>query len=133
MALCSLSTGRMAAPCRAAVRVAGVDAVVVATDDDRVMRAVEGTGAIGRMTASTHRTGTDRVAEVAAALNCEIVVNLQGDEPFVQPEMLHATIAPLHEDASLGMSTVCCPITDDADLANPNVVKLVRDARGRAL
>lgn len=119
--------------CRAALRVPGVDAVVVATDDDRVARAVEGSGAVARMTASTHRTGTDRVAEVAAALDCQIVVNLQGDEPFVHPEMLRATIAPLHEDPSLNMSTVCRPITDEADLANPNVVKVVRDARGRAL
>ncbi len=118
---------------RQAAATPGVDAVIVATDDERVMRAVEDGGGRACLTSSTHRTGTDRVAEVAAALDCDIVVNLQGDEPLVHPEMIHATIEPLVRDASLEMSTVCRAMTDDDDYLNPNVVKVVRDARGMAL
>jgi 3-deoxy-manno-octulosonate cytidylyltransferase (CMP-KDO synthetase) len=118
---------------RRAAATTGVDAVIVATDDERVVKAVEAVGGIACLTRADHRTGTDRVAEIAEALDCEIVVNLQGDEPLIHPEMIRATIEPLSRDASLEMSTVCRAITDPDDYMNPNVVKVVRDSRGMAL
>jgi 3-deoxy-manno-octulosonate cytidylyltransferase (CMP-KDO synthetase) len=111
----------------------GVDAVVVATDDERIASAVRGFGGIVAMTGATHRTGTDRIAEVAAGLPCEIVVNLQGDEPLIEPETIEAVIAPLLSDPMLEMSTACVAISDQSDHDNPNVVKVVKDRRGRAL
>jgi 3-deoxy-manno-octulosonate cytidylyltransferase (CMP-KDO synthetase) len=94
---------------------------------------VRGFGGIAMMTGSSHRTGTDRIAEVAARLPCEIVLNVQGDEPLIEPEMIEAVIAPLAAHPMLEMSTVCVAIADRADYANPNVVKVVKDRAGRAL
>jgi 3-deoxy-manno-octulosonate cytidylyltransferase (CMP-KDO synthetase) len=111
----------------------GVDAVVVATDDDRIAAAVARFGGVFRMTARTHRTGTDRIAELAADLSCDIVVNVQGDLPLIEPEQIEDVIAPLAADADLPMSTLRTVISDPADHANPNVVKVVVDARGDAL
>jgi 3-deoxy-manno-octulosonate cytidylyltransferase (CMP-KDO synthetase) len=118
---------------RRAADARGVDAVVVATDDDRIAAAVEHFGGIVRMTQRTHRTGTDRVAEVARALPCDIVVNVQGDEPMIEPEMIAAVIEPLAESAIVEMSTLRRAITDPADLVNPHVVKVVVDRLGDAL
>jgi 3-deoxy-manno-octulosonate cytidylyltransferase (CMP-KDO synthetase) len=118
---------------RRAVATTGVDAVIVATDDERVAKAVEACGGRAEMTSRAHRTGTERVAEVAARLDCEIVVNVQGDEPMIHPEMISATIAPLARDHAVQMSTVCRPLTEQDDYLNPNVVKVVRDNRGMAL
>jgi 3-deoxy-manno-octulosonate cytidylyltransferase (CMP-KDO synthetase) len=111
----------------------GVDAVVVATDDERIAAAVRAFGGVAMMTGASHRTGTDRIAEVAAALPCEIVVNVQGDEPLIEPEMIEGVIAPLVADPMLEMSTVCVAISDRSDYTNPNVVKVVKDRAGRAL
>ena len=118
---------------RRAASARGVDAVVVATDDERIAAAVRSFGGIAMMTRATHRTGTDRIAEVAASLSCEIVLNVQGDEPLIDPEMIEQVIAPLIADPMLEMSTVCVPISDRSDYANPNVVKVVLDRTGRAL
>jgi 3-deoxy-manno-octulosonate cytidylyltransferase (CMP-KDO synthetase) len=118
---------------RRAASARGVDAVVVATDDERIAAAVRSFGGIAMMTRATHRTGTDRIAEVAASLSCEIVLNVQGDEPLIEPEMIEQVIAPLIADPMLEMSTVCVPISDRSDYANPNVVKVVLDRTGRAL
>jgi 3-deoxy-manno-octulosonate cytidylyltransferase (CMP-KDO synthetase) len=118
---------------RRAAAARGVDAVVVATDDERIAAAVRTFGGIAMMTRPTHRTGTDRIAEVAANLSCEIVLNVQGDEPLIEPEILDAVIAPLTADPMLEMSTACVPISDRADYNNPNVVKVVKDQRGYAL
>ena len=74
---------------------------MVATDDQRIADAVEAFGGIARMTRRTHRTGTDRIAEVAADLDCDIVVNVQGDEPLIEPAMITAVVAPLRADPSL--------------------------------
>ena len=111
----------------------GVDAVVVATDDERIASAVRGFGGVVAMTSAAHRTGTDRIAEVAAGLPCEIVLNLQGDEPLIESETIEAVIAPLMSDPMLEMSTVCVAISDRSDYDNPNVVKVVKDRRGLAL
>jgi 3-deoxy-manno-octulosonate cytidylyltransferase (CMP-KDO synthetase) len=118
---------------RRAASARGVDAVVVATDDVRIEAAVKKFGGIAMITRPTHRTGTDRIAEVAANLSCEIVLNLQGDEPLIEPLTLEAVMAPLLADPMLEMSTVCVPITDRADYDNPNVVKVVKDRLGHAL
>jgi 3-deoxy-manno-octulosonate cytidylyltransferase (CMP-KDO synthetase) len=118
---------------RRAATARGVNAVVVATDDERVAAAVRAFGGIARMTRTTHRTGTDRIAEVAADLSCDIVLNVQGDEPLIEPEMIEQVLGPLVTDARVDMSTACCEIRNPADHANPNVVKVVSDRRGQAL
>jgi 3-deoxy-manno-octulosonate cytidylyltransferase (CMP-KDO synthetase) len=110
-----------------------VDAVVVATDDARIAAAVEGFGGIARLTRSSHLSGTDRLAEVAEDLSCEVVVNVQGDEPLIEPEMIEEALEPLSSDASLHMSTLRRAISDHADYLNPNVVKVVVDRDGNAL
>src|SRR5687768_5121880 len=106
---------------RRAAEARGVDAVVVATDDDRIADAVARFGGIVRMTAAAHRTGTDRLAEVARDLLCDIVVNVQGDLPLVQPGMIADVVAALTSDHSVRMSTICREITDSAELASPHV------------
>ncbi|HEY7185255.1 MAG TPA: 3-deoxy-manno-octulosonate cytidylyltransferase [Vicinamibacterales bacterium] len=111
----------------------GVDAVVVATDDERIASAIERFGGIVRMTGSDHRTGTDRIAEVARDLPCDIIVNVQGDLPMIEPEMIAEAIEPLTADPALVMSTLRQAIADDSDFTNPNVVKVVVDAHDHAL
>ena len=111
----------------------GVDAVVVATDDARIAEAVERFGGLARLTRPTHRTGLDRIAEVAADLTCDIVVNVQGDEPMLEPRMIAEVVEPLDRDSTLRMSTLRRQITDAADVDNPNVVKVVVDLQDNAL
>jgi 3-deoxy-manno-octulosonate cytidylyltransferase (CMP-KDO synthetase) len=110
-----------------------VDAVVVATDDDRIAEAVERFGGLVRMTRSTHRTGLDRVAEVAADMDCDIVVNVQGDEPLLEARMIAEVVEPLNHDRALRISTLRRQISDPADANNPHVVKVVVDLEGNAL
>jgi len=110
-----------------------VDAVVVATDDRRILDAVEAFGGIARLTSGAHRTGTDRVAEIAADLPADIIVNVQGDEPLIDPAMISAVVTPFREDASVQMTTARRALTDPEDLLNPHVVKVVADGRGDAL
>lgn len=118
---------------RRAADARGVDAVVVATDDQRIFDAVEAFGGVARITGTRHRTGTDRVAEVAADLSCAIVVNVQGDEPLLDPAMITAVVEPLRSDETVQMTTARRALTDPGDLQNPHVVKVVADARGDAL
>jgi 3-deoxy-manno-octulosonate cytidylyltransferase (CMP-KDO synthetase) len=118
---------------RRAAEADSVDAVVVATDDQRIVDAVAAFGGIARLTRPTHRTGTDRIAEVAADLSCDIVVNVQGDEPLIDPAMISAIVAPLRADASIVMTTARCRLTDPDDFRNPHVVKVVTDPHGDAL
>ena len=110
-----------------------LSAVIVATDDERIVRAVEGFGGIARLTSSSHPSGTDRLAEVAAALDCDLVVNVQGDEPLIEPDMIDEAVAPFAHDATLPISTLRRRITDPAELTNPNVTKVVVDRDGNAL
>jgi len=110
-----------------------VDAVVVATDDVRIADAVRRFGGTVRMTSPSHRTGTDRIAEVARDLTSDIVVCVQGDEPLINPAVIDELVAPLQTDASLQMSTVCSAMTDSADYRDPNVVKVVKGQNGDAL
>jgi 3-deoxy-manno-octulosonate cytidylyltransferase (CMP-KDO synthetase) len=110
-----------------------LDEVIVATDDKRVVEAVKNFGGKARMTSRDHSTGTDRIAEVAAEYDVGIVVNVQGDEPFINPGMIDEIVAPLQEDEDIPMSTLKHEITDKEDLNNPNVVKVVTDIAGFAL
>ena len=114
----------------------GAARVVVATDDARVRDAVAAHGLDACMTREDHPTGTDRLAEAAERLGLaddEIVVNVQGDEPLLDPALMRgmATLLAAHPDAAI--ATACHPIHDVEEAFNPNVVKLVRDARGYAL
>jgi 3-deoxy-manno-octulosonate cytidylyltransferase (CMP-KDO synthetase) len=94
---------------------------------------VEQVGGLVRMTRGTHRTGLDRIAEVAADLDCDIVVNVQGDEPLLEPRMIVEVVEPLDSDRTIQMSTLRRQISDAADYHNPNVVKVVVDRDGNAL
>ena len=106
---------------------------IVATDDERILRAVEDFGGEARMTAACHRSGTDRIAEVAAGLREEIIVNVQGDEPEILPEQVDQVTRLLQEDPEASMGTLAHPIDSEADWRDPNAVKVVLDHRGYAL
>jgi 3-deoxy-manno-octulosonate cytidylyltransferase (CMP-KDO synthetase) len=110
-----------------------VDAVIVATDDERVRETVEAFGGVAWMTRTDHRSGSDRLAEVASKLDCDLVINVQGDEPLLATGMIAEAVGPLAADRSIPMGTLCRRIDDPADFANPNVVKVVVDRRGFAL
>jgi 3-deoxy-manno-octulosonate cytidylyltransferase (CMP-KDO synthetase) len=110
-----------------------VKRVIVATDDDRIADSVRAHGAESILTSPTARSGTDRVAEALATLDVEIVVNVQGDEPLIDPGTIDAAIRPLLDEPSLQMSTTAEPITAVDDVLNPNVVKVVTDSQGFAL
>ena len=118
---------------RQARQARSLERVIVATDDERIARAVRAAGGEAEMTASTHRSGTDRIAEVAARIHAEIYLNVQGDQPFIAPADLDALAAPMRADPSLAMATLATPITGDEEWYNPNKVKVVCDARGDAL
>jgi 3-deoxy-manno-octulosonate cytidylyltransferase (CMP-KDO synthetase) len=110
-----------------------ISRVIVATDDERIVEAVLAHGGEAQMTSPGLASGTDRVAAVAAQLDCEFVVNVQGDEPLIEPSTIDAAIAPLMEDSRIQISTASEPITTVEDVFNPSVVKVVTDARGLAL
>jgi 3-deoxy-manno-octulosonate cytidylyltransferase (CMP-KDO synthetase) len=107
--------------------------VMVATDDGRIADAVRNFGGKAVMTSPAHRTGTERVAEVAGGVEAEIIVNIQGDEPLIRGEIIDAAIKPLISDESLHISTLKSPIIRISDWLNPNVVKVVTDREGFAL
>lgn len=110
-----------------------VDRAIVATDDTRIALAVKAFGGDVVMTRSDHATGTDRLAEVAAELDDDLVVNVQGDEPLIDPAMIQAAVAPLLADSSIPMGTLKTPLTSLEEYQNPNVVKVVTDLEGFAL
>jgi 3-deoxy-manno-octulosonate cytidylyltransferase (CMP-KDO synthetase) len=117
-------------------RASGARSVAVATDDRRILEAVQRSGFRALMTRAEHASGTDRIAEAAAALGLgaeDIVVNVQGDEPLIEPGLIAEVAGALARSPDASMSTACHPIRNDADFANPNVVKVVLDARGHAL
>ena len=117
-------------------RASGALSVAVATDDERIFKAVAQAGHRALMTRADHPSGTDRIAEAAGALGLaaqDIVVNVQGDEPLIDPGLIKDVAAMLERNREASMSTACHPIHDEASLANPNVVKVVLDAAGYAL
>jgi 3-deoxy-manno-octulosonate cytidylyltransferase (CMP-KDO synthetase) len=105
--------------------------VIVATDSDEVMEACRLHGWHARMTSPQHRSGTDRVYEVACSVAADVYVNVQGDEPLARPEHIKALLAPM-KDASVLVSTIKTPASP-TDIGNPNAVKVVTDSAGRAL
>lgn len=114
-------------------RARSVKRVVVATDDERIYRCVLGFGGEAIMTSPDHATGTDRIGEAIADIECDIVVNVQGDEPAVNPVAIDAAVAPLVDDDSVVMSTLASPIRGREELLSPHVVKVVVDEAGYAL
>jgi 3-deoxy-manno-octulosonate cytidylyltransferase (CMP-KDO synthetase) len=116
-----------------AAQARAVDRVLVATDDERIAQAVRAFGGEVVMTSRAHATGTDRLAEAARATEAEIVVNVQGDEPMLDPAFIDGLVAPLRAEPDLPMSTVSLPLTDVEEMLSSAVVKVVADARGDAL
>jgi 3-deoxy-manno-octulosonate cytidylyltransferase (CMP-KDO synthetase) len=117
-------------------RASGARRVVVATDDARIADAVRAGGLEAIMTSAAHATGTDRLAEAASLLGLgadEIVVNVQGDEPLLDPTLMRRVAALLAEHADAALATACHPIADADEAFNPNIVKVVLDARHFAL
>jgi 3-deoxy-manno-octulosonate cytidylyltransferase (CMP-KDO synthetase) len=101
--------------------------VIVATDDERIVKAVESFGGTARMTRPDHRTGTERVAEVAAHEKGDVFVNVQGDEPLLDPVAVDAAVNALLDEPAAAIATVATPIKTPADIMDPNVVKTVLD------
>jgi 3-deoxy-manno-octulosonate cytidylyltransferase (CMP-KDO synthetase) len=118
---------------RRASAASSVARVIVATDDLRIARRVAEFGGHVRLTRPTHLSGTDRIAEVAETLDCDIIVNVQGDEPLIDPRSIDQAVAPLIADPALPMTTLYRRITQSAELDDPNVVKVVLDRAGFAL
>jgi 3-deoxy-manno-octulosonate cytidylyltransferase (CMP-KDO synthetase) len=110
-----------------------LDRVLVATDDRRVEEAVKSFGGEVMMTSKDHMSGTDRLAEAARKIKADLIVNVQGDLPFIQPETITRAVGPLRRDRSIPMGTVCTPIDVEEEWRSPNIVKVVRDAKGFAL
>jgi 3-deoxy-manno-octulosonate cytidylyltransferase (CMP-KDO synthetase) len=104
--------------------------VVVATCDREILEAVAACGGKAVMTASTHERGTDRIAEAARSIACDVVLNVQGDEPLVRPEMFEPLLAPLLNDPEVLCTNLVTEIVDEAEFESPDVVKTVFDTRG---
>ena len=107
--------------------------IIIATDDDRVSQEAKKFGAPVRMTRSDHVSGTDRVAEVASADSAELIVNIQGDEPLIDPAAIDMAVLPLLDDPAIPMATLKKEIEDPREINDPNVVKVVTDRAGNAL
>jgi len=110
-----------------------LDRILVATDDERIAAAVRSFGGEVLLTSPHHPTGTDRLAEAARAINSDIVVNVQGDEPMLDPAGIDATVRALTGDPELPMATLSLPLVDVEEMLSPSVVKVVTDASGNAL
>ena len=110
----------------------GVDDVLVATDDERILSAVESAGGRAVMTSSTHQSGSDRVAEAVSSIDCDLVVNVQGDEPMIAPEAIDEAVS-LARSSEGAITTLSSAIHDRDEVLDPNTVKVVTDRRGFAL
>ena len=110
-----------------------IDRVIVATDDQRIFAAVQAFGGEAMMTRNDHPSGTDRLAEVAAKIESELIVNVQGDEPLIAPQMIDEAVRPLLRDVAIQMGTLCSRIDNLDDFFSSNVVKVVCDRQDRAL
>ena len=117
-----------------ASRAKSVAEVIVATDDERILSAVEENHGRAVMTRADHKTGTDRLAEVAEKFSdAEVIVNVQGDEPLIEPDLIDELVAEFVRDKNLQMATVATELTDDNEINNPNNVKVVLDKSNDAL
>ena len=107
--------------------------LLIATDDDRVYSAARDFGGSVRMTRADHMSGTDRAAEIASAEEAELIVNIQGDEPLIDPDAIDAAVLAMIEDDEAPMGTLKKRIEDESEIANTNVVKVVTDLAGNAI
>jgi 3-deoxy-manno-octulosonate cytidylyltransferase (CMP-KDO synthetase) len=114
-------------------RARGLSRVLVATDDARVQAAVRDAGGEVVMTRADHPSGTDRLAEVVRGLAADVVVNVQGDLPLLDPVMVERLVARMTAEPTLAMATLAAPVRDEAEWRSPHVVKVVMSADGRAL
>ena len=110
-----------------------INTVIIATDDDRISDNVKRFGGNVMMTSANHKSGTDRIAEVAQSINADIIVNVQGDEPLIEPSAIDSAIEPLINNSEILISTLAHKITNKEELLNPNVVKVVIDKRDFAI
>lgn len=118
---------------RQALKVTGIDSVWVATDHPDVFSVVIKAGYNAVMTRDDHQSGTDRLAEANEKVRADIVVNIQGDEPFIDPLTIEKAIAPLLENTDLDMSTLATVFRSNEEIENPNFPKVIVDSRSRAL
>lgn len=117
-----------------ASRAESVAEVIVATDDERILQAVEKNSGRAMMTRADHKTGTDRLAEVAEKFpDADVIVNVQGDEPLIEPALIDELVAEFANDDALQMATVATELTEADEMQNPNNVKVVLDKNGNAL
>ncbi len=114
-------------------RIPGVDRVLVATDDDRIAAAVRGAGGEAVMTPADCPTGSDRACRAVEGLACEVVLNLQGDEPALDPAAVGALVALVRSDPALPMATLASPLRSEEEFADPDVVKVAIGEEGRCL
>jgi 3-deoxy-manno-octulosonate cytidylyltransferase (CMP-KDO synthetase) len=105
----------------------------VVTDDARIVEAVEGFGGRAIMTRPDHISGTDRLAEAIVTIEADVVVNIQGDQPFIDPAMIDEAVRPMLDTPEVELCTMMYPLTNEADLSDPGVVKVVVDRQGYAL
>ncbi len=119
--------------CHQVAKAKTVERVIVATDDQRIADAVNGFGAEVMMTSTEHPTGTDRLAEVTERIDAELIVNVQGDEPLINPRMIDQAVQPLLDNPKLQMGTLASRIDEIDDFYNPNVVKVVKGSDSLAL
>jgi 3-deoxy-manno-octulosonate cytidylyltransferase (CMP-KDO synthetase) len=110
-----------------------IDSVLVATDDERIYNTVEDFGGRAVMTSAAHPSGTDRIAEAARDIECDFVVNIQGDEPFIMPQMVDDVVTLLSGDERASIGTLAKRISDVEEVLSPDVVKVVLDSEGFAL
>ncbi len=110
-----------------------LDDVIVATDDRRILEAVEGFGGKAVMTSPDHRSGSDRLGEAIKDLDADIIVNVQGDEPLLESSVIEAVLGPMNATDPPDIATVAAPLTLQEDYLNPDVVKVVTDTNGRAV
>jgi 3-deoxy-manno-octulosonate cytidylyltransferase (CMP-KDO synthetase) len=116
-----------------ATKAARLDKVIVATEDTRILEAVEAFGGDAMLTSPECATGTDRVAEVARTYDCDLVLNIQGDEPLMRPEMIDQLVAGMQSDPKCVMGTLARKLESAANLDNPNVVKVALGRNDNAL
>ena len=107
--------------------------VFVATDDDRIAEVARNAGAAAHMTRSDHPSGSDRLAEAVREMDCDVVINVQGDEPLIDPAAIRAVVGPFNDDAFLPMATLAHPLRNESELDDANIVKVICNAKGRAM
>lgn len=113
---------------------AQLDEIIIATDDERIISEAENFGAQAEMTFKTHRSGTDRCAQIAARYwENDVIINIQADEPFIKPELIDMIVEKMNEDEWIEIASFYTKILNSTDISDPNVVKLVKDKSGKAL